>query len=85
MSSVIQSSDKSKPGPKKKSPYIIPKSIKMREGMKELLSDLTEHLGTESEQRTIELALLALIEKKGNKELKSRYTNITKTHDTTPQ
>lgn len=47
---------------RKKSPYVIQKNMKMRIGMPELLSMLTEKLGANSDQETIELAIKSLIE-----------------------
>jgi hypothetical protein len=41
----------------------------MRFGMKELLSDLTTHIRTTSDQETLELGILALIEKENAKRL----------------
>ncbi|EGR0352670.1 hypothetical protein [Vibrio vulnificus] len=63
---------------RKRSPYVIQKNIKMRIGMPELLLDVTEAIKTNSDQETLERALLALIEKEGLEELKSVYMSITK-------
>ncbi len=61
---------------RKKSPYINQKNIKMRFGMSELLADLTKHLGFSSDQETIEVALGALIDKKGLTSIKEQYLNL---------
>ncbi len=50
----------------------------MRIGMKELLSDLTAHIGAKSDQETLELGILALIEKKDAKEFLKKFKAITK-------
>jgi hypothetical protein len=60
-----------------RSPYVIQHNSKMRIGMKELLADLTASIGAKSDQETLELAILALIEQKGNKELLQQYRDIT--------
>ena len=60
-----------------RSPYVIQHNSKMRIGMKELLGDLTSNIGARSDQETLELAILALIEKEGDKELLQKYKEIT--------
>ncbi len=62
--------------PKKRTPYIIQHNSKMRLGMKELLSDLTAHIEAKSDQETLELGILALIEKKGAEEFKQRFEKL---------
>jgi len=63
---------------KKRTPYIIQHNSKMRIGMKELLSDLTDHIGSKSDQETLELGILALIEKNGEKEFLKKFKDLTK-------
>lgn len=63
---------------RKRSPYVIQHNAKMRIGMKELLVDLTAYIGAKSDQETLELAFLALIEKKGAKEILKQYKELVK-------
>jgi len=64
--------------PKKRTPYIIQHNSKMRIGMKELLSNLTEHIGAKSDQETLELGILALIEKEEAKDFLDKFKQLTK-------
>lgn len=64
--------------PRSRSPYVIQHNSKMRIGMKELLSDLTASIGAKSDQETLEIAILSLIEREGNKVLLKQYKDITK-------
>lgn len=63
---------------KKRTPYIIQHNSKMRIGMKELLSDLTAHIGAKSDQETLELGILALIEKEGVKGFLKKFKALIK-------
>lgn len=64
--------------PKKRTPYIIQHNSKMRIGMKELLSDLTAHIGAKSDQETLELGILALIEKEDAKGFLKKFKDLIK-------
>ena len=64
--------------PKKRTPYIIQHNSKMRIGMKELLSDLTAQIGAKSDQETLELGILALIEKNEAKGFLKKFKALTK-------
>ena len=46
--------------------------------MKELLSDLTTHIRTTSDQETLELGILALIEKENAKGLIKKFKELSK-------
>ena len=61
---------------RKRTPYVIQKNIKMRLGMPDLLNDLSLFIGSNSDQETLEKAILALIEKINNEELKKQYLNL---------
>lgn len=63
--------------PRKRSPYIVQKNIKMRIGMPELLAELTKKIKTRSDQETIEKALGLLIEREGTKAIISKYEKVT--------
>ncbi len=63
---------------KKRTPYIIQHNSKMRIGMKELLTDLTAYIGAKSDQETLELGILALIEKEGAKGILEKFEELTK-------
>lgn len=63
---------------RQRSPYVIQKNIKMRMGMAELLADLTHKAQAGSDQETLELAILALIDKYGYEDLLQRYKELTK-------
>ena len=63
--------------PRKRSPYIIQKNMKMRLGMPELLAELTKKIKTGSDQETIEKALGLLIEQEGTKTMISKFEKIT--------
>ena len=67
---------KGKVGRPKSTVYLIQKNIKMRLGMPEILAKLTAATGGNSDQETIEKALLALIEKEGLKTLKAEYEKL---------
>ena len=62
--------------PRKRSPYVIQKNMKMRIGMPELLAALTKKVKAGSDQETIEIALGALIEREGLEALKTRYEKL---------
>lgn len=61
---------------KKTSPYIVQHNTKLRLGMKELLNDLMIEIGARSTQETLELSILAMIEKSGNKELLKKFNQL---------
>ena len=61
-----------------RSPYVIQHNSKMRIGMKELLADLTASIGAKSDQETLEIAIVALIEREDNKVLLKKYKDIAK-------
>jgi hypothetical protein len=62
--------------PRKRSPYLLQKNIKMRIGMPELLSELTSTIKAGSDQETIEIALGVLIESLNLKEIKEKYKSL---------
>lgn len=62
--------------PRKRSPYVIQKNIKMRVGMSELLTKVTKKISADSDQETLEIALLALIQKVNNSKLEKEYRKI---------
>lgn len=64
--------------PRKRSPYVLQKNIKLRIGMSELLSDVTSKIKLTSDQETIERALLALIEQEGLTKLKEKFEELIK-------
>lgn len=64
---------KGKVGRPKSTVYLVQKNIKMRLGMPEILAEVTAATGGNSDQETIEKALLAFIEKEGLKALKAKY------------
>ena len=62
--------------PRKRSPYVIQKNIKMRLGMSELLTKITHNINADSDQETLEIALLALIKQINNTKLEKEYRKI---------
>ena len=64
--------------PRKRSPYIVQKNMKMRLGMPELLEELTKKIKTGSDQETVERALGFLIEQQGTKAMLLKYEKLTK-------
>ncbi len=62
---------------KKRSPYVVQTNLKTRLGMKELLQTLSDTLDI-NDQETLELAILALLEKEGFKNLIKEYKELTK-------
>lgn len=61
---------------RKRSPYVLQKNIKVRIGMSELLADITNAIGAESDQETIEIAIRSLLKDKNCKSLLTRYDQI---------
>ena len=62
--------------PRKRSPYVIQKNMKMRIGMSELLAALTKKIKAGSDQETIEIAIGSLIEREGLQALKTRFDKL---------
>lgn len=62
---------------RKKSPYTAQFGGKCREGMKELFQDIAERMDL-YDTKTLELAILALIEKQGFEDLMEQYKNLVK-------
>lgn len=61
---------------RKRSPYVIQKNIKMRIGMPELLAGITSRIRSDSDQETLERAILALIEKEKLNDIKVKYNEL---------
>jgi len=61
---------------RKRSPYVIQKNMKMRIGMPELLSRLSDRLAANSDQETIELAIKSLIEVNGFDDLMNDFEDL---------
>lgn len=61
---------------RKRSPYVIQKNIKMRIGMPELLADITSYIRSDSDQETLERAILALLEKEKLDDIKVEYNKL---------
>ncbi len=62
--------------PRKRSPYVIQKNIKMRIGMPELLVEVSRRLGVKTDQETLERGILALMEKEGLEDLTKSFFEI---------
>lgn len=61
---------------RKVSPYTVQKNIKMRVGMADLLEEITYSLDSHSDQATVEVAILALIQKEELTELEKKFHEI---------
>ncbi len=62
---------------KKRSPYTVQSNLKTRVGMKELLQNISDRLEI-YDQETLELALLALIEKERLNDFLKQYNELVK-------
>ncbi len=60
---------------RKRSPYTVQNNFKTRVGMKELLQEVSDRLET-YDQETLELAMLALIEKEKLNDLLKKYNEL---------